>query len=68
MPKTGKERKMKSFAFNRPYCSPEGGLVCAVDFADAIDLVHSAYGYASNTRVYDAQTKQWYNERGIDKD
>ena len=41
----------KSWAFNRPYCSPNGGMVKASHYKEAIQLVHLAYGYASGTTV-----------------
>lgn len=41
----------KSWAFERPYCSPSGGVVTASHYKEAIALVHLAHGYCSGTTV-----------------
>jgi len=47
---------IKSWAFKRPYCTPEAGFVIAVTSGEAIKLIHYAYGFASGTEVYCALT------------
>lgn len=46
-----KNDKLINWAFNRPHCTPSGGFVLAYSAEEAISLVHSAYGYASDTSV-----------------
>ena len=49
---------MKSWAFHRPYCNPASGIIQAKTADEAIDLIHNAYGFASNTSVYCSETKE----------
>ncbi len=57
-----KTSSLKSWAFSRPYCSPEGGNVVAKTPQEAIKLVHYAYGFASDTSVYCAETGETFVE------
>lgn len=61
--KLKEDNSMKSWAFSRPYCSPTSGILQAKTADEAIDLIHKAYGFASNTSVYCSETK----ERKTDK-
>ena len=57
------ERKLRNWAFIRPYCSPTSGVIQAYEAKEAIDLVHEVYGFASNTSIYCAET----GERLVDE-
>lgn len=50
------EETLKAWAFRRPYCTPEGGILVAKTATEAIALVNAAYGCASGTTVYCAET------------
>lgn len=64
---TPKDR-IKSWAFRRPDCSPRGGMVLARTGVEAMKLVHYAYGFASYSRVFCAETDEEYEDNGKDLD
>lgn len=50
-----RERRLRSFAVRRPYCSPEGTVIVAYSAEEAVNLAHKAYGYASDTTAQDSE-------------
>jgi len=52
------DRPLRIWAFIRPYCHPGNGTVQAYSAEEAMGLVHEQYGFASNTSVYCAETKE----------
>lgn len=53
---------LKSWAFQRPFCTPTGGFVLARTAPEAISLIHFAHGYCSNTKVFCAETGREYTD------
>jgi len=53
-----------NWAFRRPCCAPEGGFVLAYTAAEAISLVHGAYGYASSTSVFSPLLNERWQDQG----
>lgn len=58
-----KKESIKVWAFNRPYCSPASGTIQAKTGEEAMDLLHKAYGFASNSVVYCAETKETFTDK-----
>tara|TARA_Y100001960_G_scaffold332753_1_gene434638 strand:- start:8288 stop:8578 length:291 start_codon:yes stop_codon:yes gene_type:complete len=50
--------QMKSWAFKRPFCNPNAGIIQAKTGEEAIKLIHRAYGFTSNVSVYCAETNE----------
>ena len=42
---------LRSWAFNRPPCSPSCGIINASHYKEALQLVYLAYGHCSGTTV-----------------